>query len=271
MMPGAVLLLVVAFGQAGDGSDDASPHKRWINAYRGIAESITMRRQEAVLTMLPQPLHFYTNPVRMNDQHGAIFLWTEVGRPAVIAAIWSAMNRQNPDVRFVTHEWHSLSIDPTVTATRDGVNLWTSGEPGIAWSKLENSPPPAASRPQRLVQMRALARRFSVAIDVQEESDLRLMGQPLFRYPEAVEGVLDGAIFAFAMATDPELLLWLEARQVAGQPEWQIAFARFGNKAMTVKDGDRAVWSCQAGAPGYSDGKYYLHWRAQEMPAKPEM
>jgi hypothetical protein len=39
---------------------------------------------------------------------------------------------------------------------------------------------------------------------------------------------------------------------------------------MTVKDGDKIVWSCEAGAPGMSDGKYYLKWRAEEMPAKPQ-
>ena len=61
------------------------------------------------------------------------------------------------------------------------------------------------------------------------------MAQPLYRYPEQVSSVLDGAIFSFAMTTDPELLVLLEDREIDGQPTWHVAFARFGNKAMTVK------------------------------------
>jgi hypothetical protein len=242
-------------------------HARWQKAYVDVAQSITMRRGEKQLAMLDQPLRFYTNPVRTTDQHGSIFLWTDQGRPAVIGSIWSAMNRQNADVRFVTHEWLSLSIDPLISASRGEKGLWTSGEPGVVWEPLKDAPPPAASRPQRLVQMRAIVRRYSASIQVEGESDLRLMPQPLYRYSEHTEGALDGAIFDFAMTTDPELLVLLEASEADGKANWQFAFARFGNKGMTVKEGDRAVWSCEAGAPGFSDGKYYLRWRAEEMPA----
>jgi hypothetical protein len=267
MMYGAPLLLTVALCAADGPADDTLPHKRWTKIYREIAESFKMRRGATELTLLAQPLNFYTNPVRGNDQHGAIFLWTEGGRPAVIASIWSALNRQNPEVRVLSHEWHSLSVDPDMTAAGRGITPWRSGEPGVVWLPVENASRPAASRSQRLIQMRSIVRRYAVEIDVQGESELRLMEQPLYRYPEQVEGALDGAIFAFAMATDPELLLLLESRESAGQPVWHIAYARFGNKAMTVKEGDRTVWSCEAGAPGYSDGKYYLRWRAEEMPA----
>ena len=117
--------------------------------------------------------------------------------------------------------------------------------------------------------MRSIARRYSATIQIEGESDLRLMPQPLFRYAEGTASVIDGAIFDFAMTTDPELLLLLEARETSGKPAWHIAFARFGNKGMTVKEGDRTVWSCEQGSPGISDGKYYLRWRAGEMSALP--
>jgi hypothetical protein len=268
-MNSVVLLFAALLSASDEPLDEMSAHKQWGQTYRGIAESIIMRRGETVLELAPQPLHFYTNPVRMNDQHGAIFLWTELGRPVVIGSIWSAMNRQNPSVRFVSHEWHSLSEDSHVTATRGGKLLWEAAEPGVTWTKLEGMPPPANSRPLRLVQMRSLARGYGVQIDVQGESDLRLMDQPLFRYAGPAGGALDGAIFTFVMATDPELLILLEAREVGGPAAWQIAFARFGNKAMTVQKDGQTVWSCKAGAPGRSDGRYYLRWRAEEMSARP--
>jgi hypothetical protein len=264
-----IFLLVAGFYSAEEPADDSPDRTKWKKAYSAIADSITMLQGEARLTLLDKPLRFYTNPVRTNDQHGSIFLWTEDGRPAVIGSIWSAINRQNPAARFVTHEWHSLSDDAKVTATRGEKTLWTSGEPGVVWDKLASAPQPAASRAARLVQMRSIARRYSVTIQVEGESDLRLMAQPLYRYPEQVSGVLDGAIFDFAMTQDPELLVLLEDRELAGKPTWHVAFARFGNKAMTVKEGEQTVWSCEQGRPGFSDGKYYLRWRAEEMPAEP--
>jgi len=261
----AIYLLVGRLCIAADQAIDAIAREQWQESYHTIAKSITMRRGQTQILLLEKPLLFYTNPVRSNDQHGAIFLWTENGRPAVIGSIWSAVNRQNMDSRFVTHEWHSLVVDADVSAVRGEMPLWESGEPGVAWERLDVAP--ADSRAARLVQMRSIVRRYSVAIQVEGKSDLRLMAQPLYRYPEQAEGALDGAVFSFAMTTDPELLVLLEGRGVAGQSAWHVAFARFGNKEMTVKDGDKAVWSCPAGAPGTSDGKYYLRWRAEEMPA----
>jgi len=250
-------------------SGDRAVREKWQATYREIARSIDMHRGGTLLTMLGTPLLSYTNPVRTNDQHGAVFLWTEAGRPAVIGSIWSATNRQDRTVRFVTHEWHSLATDGQVRATRADQPLWACDEPGIRWEAVSGEPAPTISRPARLVQMRAIARRYTASIQTEEESDLRLMAQPLFRYGEEVPGVVDGAIFAFAMTTDPELLLMVEDRMAGGKPAWHVTFARFGNKGMTVKEGERVVWSCQPGRPGFSDGKYYLRWRAEEMPAEP--
>lgn len=271
MIRGVLLLLIGASCFAAEPATETPAaynmaHAQWQKAYGEIAQSITMRRVEMQLLLLNQPLRFYTNPVRTTDQHGAIFLWTDEGRPAVIGSIWSALNRQDASIRFVTHEWLSLSVDPAVTATRNEKRLWTSGEPGIVWESFKDASPPAASRPQRLVQMREIARRYAVSIQIDGESDLRLMSQPLYRYPGPVAGALDGAIFDFAMTTDPELLMLVEANEANGKTSWQVAFARFGNKGMTVKEGDRVVWSCEAGQPGFSNGKYYLRWRAEEMP-----
>jgi hypothetical protein len=265
----AILLFMAGLCWADEPAEDKATKEKWQKSYSAIAESTTMRRGEMRPTLLDQPLLFYTNPVRTNDQHGAIFLWTEAGRPTVIGSIWSAINRQNPKSRILSHEWHSLSTDANVSATRGEKKLWTSGEAGVAWERLAGAPPPAASRAPRLVQMRTIVRRFSAAIHVEGESDLRLMAQPLYRYPEQVRGAIDGAVFDFAMATDPELLVLLEDREAGGPPAWYVAFARFGNKAMTAKDGEQVVWKCEQGAPGISDGKYYLRWRAEEMPATP--
>jgi hypothetical protein len=267
----ALLSLLVAGSVPAEQSEsDNLLHEKWQQAYRQIAESLDLLHGETPLVLEPTPLLFYTNPQRVNGQHGTIFLWTERGRPAVFGSIWSAIHRTDPKLRNVSHELHSLADSGTVRAVRDSAELWNSGETGIAWQTLDELPAPAASKPARLVQMRRIARRLSARITAEEENELRLMPNPLYRYPEGAPGALDGALFVYAMATDPELVLLVEATTETASPSYRVAFARFGNLAMAARDGEQTIWTCDRGTPGRSDGKYYLRWRAEQMSAQPE-
>ncbi|MBW3601004.1 MAG: hypothetical protein KY475_27525 [Planctomycetes bacterium] len=261
--------LFSASALAQDDPPDAEQREQWKAAYRRIAESITMRSGPAALDLHPTPLLFYTNPVRHNDQHGTIFLWTDEGRPAVFGSIWSARNRLDPTVRFVTHEWHSLLEAPETLATRGETVLWVSGEPGVRWQSLEDAPAPSNSRTVRLLQMRNIVRGLSARIVEEEVNQLRLMPQPLYRYPEDVSDAIDGALFAFTLATDPELIAVVEAQNDGPTPTWRVAFARFGALPMSVHNGQREMWSCDRVKPPLPQGKYHLIWRAEEMPADP--
>ena len=241
-------------------------HEKWQGAYQEIAQSLQMRDGETKLALLDKPILFYTSPVRTNDQHGSMFLWTDQGRPAVIGSIWSGLNRNDTALRNITHEFHSLSERPDVQAARGGQTQWSAGEPGIAWQTLAGSPAPASSRAARLSQMRAAVRKLAASITAVEASELRLMSQPLYRYPEKTP-VIDGALFVFALATDPELIVLIEQQETVAEPATRVAFARFGNLPMSVKDGERELWSCEKGAPGRSEGRYYLHWRIEQRKA----
>ena len=55
---------------------------------------------------------------------------------------------------------------------------------------------------------------------------------------------MDGAIFAYANGTNPELLLLLEARRQGDSPPgWWYAAARLGRAELILKLGPRDVWS----------------------------
>lgn len=267
-----IALLVPAIGGAEEPASEAAAEsairEKWQAVYREVAQSLEMRHGETKLALRESPLLFYTNPVRTTGQHGAIFLWTDEGRPAVFGSIWSAIDRKDPALRNVSHEWHSLLESPDVSAMQNDKQLWSSGEPGVEWQALVDSPVPAESRAGRLLQMRSLARRLTARIIAEEATDLRLMTQPLYRYPESKSGPLDGAVFVFVLATDPELIVSIEAQTSGRNSQYRIAFARFGNLAMEVKDGDSTLWTCDRGTPGRSEGKYYLHWRVEQRPAE---
>ena len=54
--------------------------------------------------------------------------------------------------------------------------------------------------------------------------------------------VTDGALFAFADGTDPEVLLLLEARRGEGGDQWCFATARLNQLHVEVFQQERKVW-----------------------------
>ena len=78
------------------------------------------------------------------------------------------------------------------------------------------------------------------------------MTQPLLRYGTGSGERLDGAIFAYARLTDPDVLLVLEARaSEGGETLWQYALARMHGGKLRVRYRDEEVWSADALAPPY--------------------
>src|SRR5205814_2480882 len=95
-----------------------------------------------------------------------------------------------------------------------------------SWSAIPGGPEPATTRPGRLIQMRKLAMTFEgyIGTPAARKQELRLLPQPIYRFPEAA--AYDGAVFAYAQATDPEILLLVRADSQAAKPAWEFAAAR---------------------------------------------
>jgi hypothetical protein len=150
---------------------------------------------------------------------GAVFLWTDRGRPQLIAC---AFGRD----KLLRHEFHSLSTEPIV-AQRGGEAVHRFG-PGIAWQELpaapgagEAAPPPAKQRALRLTQMRRQAERFRVVMGGKQPVEMRQLTQPVYRTPAELED--DEALFAFVQGTDPECVLLLQA---TAEGKWQYCLTR---------------------------------------------
>lgn len=165
----------------------------------------------------------WTNPVRQQER-GAVFIWLLRGRPAVIG---SHFTYEYEGKVYDKAEFHSLA-DERLEMTHDGDVCWTP-KPGLHWEALPHAGEPSTRERQRLVQMRSIARGYRVRLfDLEgEATELRCLAQPLYRYSAPDEGVLDGAIFSYAVATDPEALLIVEATEAGSAGRWRCAFARF--------------------------------------------
>ena len=68
------------------------------------------------------------------------------------------------------------------------------------------------------------------------------MEQPIYRYQDTESDLVDGALFVFVLATDPETFLQIEARKVNDVPQWRYALARFNSTQMTVYHKGHEVW-----------------------------
>ncbi len=109
---------------------------------------------------------------------------------------------------------------------------WTPQSSAIAWAELKTDNVPADKPALRLRQMKALAARFSayqIFEPTMQREELRLLVQPLRRYHDAKNKIRDGVVFAFVLGTNPEALLFIEARDDAsGTAAWQYGWARRG-------------------------------------------
>jgi hypothetical protein len=226
------LLLVLA---ADEPADNLS--KQMLPIYVKEAQTYTIAvssAPEQPLKLKKEPVFEWLNPVR-SAQQGAVFLWLHDGRPAALACIFSHKDDKLPG-RKINHELHALDREKLIVK-RDEYNQWKP-QAGLERKTLPDAPVPAATPGARLLQMRRLVQEFKGhSIDRDGKRwELRLLPTPMYRYPAARSGVVDGALFALlsTAGTDPEVLLLLEAREVDGRLRWEYACGRFSDWELHV-------------------------------------
>ena len=201
--------------------------------------AIRSPKAEALFKLHEPPVLNFTNPER-NQERGSVFVWLHEGRPAAIGQFFRFDTKTK---RVKKHALHSLRPDALEAKFHDRV-AWTPDQAGIEWKPFPDAPKAAATRNERLLQMRALARPFQLTlIDPREKTtDLRLAPRPLFEYAAPKVGVTDGVIFSYLVATDPEAILLIEAFDEDGKTGFRYAFARFHFWRLTANLGDKIVW-----------------------------
>ena len=236
---GLTLLLIAA-------EPDVGLAKKMLPIYVREAEAYSLAIESApkkALELKKEPVFEWVNPDRSNQQ-GAVFLWLREGRPAALACIFSHPHEKLPG-RQVMHELHALDTEKLLVK-RDEYNQWKP-EAGLVRKELPDAGVPAETAAARLLQMRRLAQEFTgFSVDRDAKRwELRLLPTPLYRYPAAKTGVVDGALFALVSTagTDPEVLLLLEAKAIDGKMRWEFALGRFSDWELRVQRKDKEVFS----------------------------
>jgi hypothetical protein len=234
---------------AADGDDGLA--KKMLPIYVKEAEGYSLAVASAPkkkLELKKEPIFEWSNPTRDGVQMGAVFVWLRDGRPAALGCIFSQPHWVAPG-RKILHELHA--IDPEkLLVTREAENQWKP-EAGLDRKLLTDASAPAEIPAARQIQIKKLAAEFTGHEFHQENNqekqrlELRLLPTPLYRYPTAKSGVIDGALFAMVSdaGTDPEVLLLIEAREMKGKVIWEFACGRFSDRELHVQRKDKEVFS----------------------------
>ena len=191
------------------------------------------------------PVLRWTNPA-VGRVYGNTYVWLHNGRPAAVGCLFRNFHPYNQ----FNGELAALA-GTKLLAKRDDKVMWQPKDEW-KWHPLPGADAPAATAAQRLVQMRALAGEFVVELlDTRnvprgEDQTPRLLPRPVHRYDARRTRTLDGALYAFVIGTDPELLLLIECDTAAARPEWRFGVGRMNRDAIRLKRRGETVWEAAA-------------------------
>lgn len=206
---------------------------------------------ETTTAARPRLVMRWANNAR-GSEDGTTVLYLHEGRPIAVACVY-------PWERQLPRDFCVLARVPII-ARYQGAVVWRPQRTEVKLADIPDAPPPDENAAQRLRQMKSLAEQFGSTMlgwraDDSDREELRLLPRPLYRYEtdryesdrnHAADGdVLDGAVFAFVMGTDPESLLLIEATRHGDAAKWQYAFVRRTSGELEGRHRGQVVWHAE--------------------------
>lgn len=259
------LFLVAQLSAQGDPAANATEQERaaHLEKMRSIAQSIHVyelsEKQPTRVGLIEQPVLKYSDDTRKLHE-STMWVWGAEGRPSAIIAV--EHYPQKPTEPKWLYEIVSLSTGRIAVERTPELN-WKAREAGLQLKVLEKAPAPSDKAATRLRQMRDLQARFTAheRAAVGGRIQLKPLSRPLHRYQSPVSGVLDGAVFAFANGTNPEVLWIIEARAVGkAPPTWHFALAQMTGAEVFVNLDQKQIWECREADPPAERGAYINGW-----------
>lgn len=203
------------------------------------------RDPQRELTLNTKPILRWTNPP-VGRVYGHVYVMTSDQYPLVIVGPYKWFSP------YLSLDLECTSIAPSgIEGTRDGKTIWLTDKPGVEWKPVPGNPAVGKSPLERQRQMKKIAEDFTAElVDMRvnekgEDQQLRQLTQPVYRYESETYHVIEGGIFAFVVATDPELFLILEALNENPAPTWRYGLARMNTDRIAVKFQNQQVWQCE--------------------------
>ena len=198
----------------------------------------------------PKSLLRWSNATRFTT-YGDTYVWTDRGCAKAIVSIFAVGEPRNS----IAAECQSLSGEPFKMRRGETV-VWAPKEKGVEFKKLNSHGTPGKTVAARGIQMSRIARDFRAEFAPHTAPDqftqLRLLSRPLYRYQSSNPDIVDGAVYGFVNATDPELLLVLEARRDGDDLFWHYAPARSRHDQIRLYLDQKLVWDSPSLAPPWN-------------------
>lgn len=202
--------------------------------------------KEKKATLDPKVMMRWSNPVGdVVDGLLTIYTTGPTARPAMIAHFHLHGTVLNG---LEMHEF--ADVDPgTVELYRGARRVWSPKERYCQFQALPGAPEPSSKAPLRLAQIKAMAERFEVIDGFRapnsepQPQPLRMMARPTYRYGQKDSELVDGALFTYVLATDPEACLALEIHRSGKTYTWQYAFFPMTIYSLDVKLDGKSVWN----------------------------
>ena len=214
--------------------------------------------KNGTLKLSERPFLTFGDPARGNEA-GTLWAWSNGGRPIAMMELYRATGDDQPWVHALT-----MTSPQLIRMTSKTGATWTPKKSDFEPRELPGDIAVGDKQVLRLRQMKEQARRFAAHEFWDPNNsrfELRLLTQPVHRYADAANKLIDGAVFVFAHGTNPEVLLFIEAvGSDAVSAKWQYACFRLGSAELHVELDNHKVWQRDRtpGVVGTPNDSYWL-------------
>jgi hypothetical protein len=239
---GLLLLLIGLMGSiqvslAGERAEESVEQKR-LETMRAHVAAIEFRASEPKfpLKLTDQPLFRYDDLAR-GYVDGTVWRLGDAGRPRAI--VTAELHPKYSGEPRIVYDYLSLSDIRFTAQVAPGI-AWNPSGTAIDMKSLPDGPNLAATKSQRLFQLKKMAERFTAQQTVEgEELELRLLPRPIDRYRPSDQDDSDAAIFLFVSGRNPGILLVIEATD----SRWEYGAGRLsGPSTLTLALDGQPVW-----------------------------
>ncbi len=254
-----LLPMVAAFLLASVASADPpkkdDPEKEADKEYRreaaklvgGIEVEILVGEKWSKVKRIEKPLLYYGDATRDNDR-GSVWGWGEKGRPVALLELWQRVDDRTKWAFTVCN-----TSGGKLRASRGGAPWWRENDSASELKDIPDAPVPAVDATQRQRQLKLLAQKFTGHQFWDPDNsrfELRRLERPLHTYRDEDDGLSEGALYTLANGTNPEIVLFVEARvnpTDKTKSVWQYAAGRLAHAELHLEYDGKEVFNAPRG------------------------
>jgi hypothetical protein len=258
----ALGLLLLALPAAGDEPQADRRLEFLRDAVAGLEPEGADAKTRDALAVAGKPLIRYNDPTRGGSKEDGTNLLLDAaiwrlgpatGRPTALVTV--EIYESAGGGRVLAYEFLSLTDTKFALKHKTEKLRWDATGSALDLKNLPDAPKPAATAAARLAQMRQLVRRFTATEKIRSDTiECRLLTQPIDRYHSDADRIAEGAIFALANGTNPEVGIVLETDGA----KWRYGVLRFTSAETGVAlDGKTVAAFEHFNSRGRTDGPYH--------------